>query len=573
MIARRSHKNEVQAYIDGVLSGSIVVSRLVRLCVERHVADLKSAAERGFVFDASKAEEAIDFANFCRPSKGEWADEPLILAPWQKFIVWVVFGWRRKSDGMRRFRKVYISLGRKNGKSTMCAYLALLLFAFDNPIEPGAEVYVAATKEKQACIVHGEAARMVKRDPSLRKLISSNKNNLSILSNDSVFIPLGSDSDKTDGLNPSAVIKDELHAWREQHRGLHEKLSTGGGSRRQPLEIAITTAGDEKSLIWKQEHDFATRCVESVVSGEVFSDTLFAFIACIDKDDDPLDEAVWPKANPNIDISIKRDYLRDLANSASKDPTKLNEWLRYHVNVQVTSSEKAITPELWALGADPLSPLEHVGSHGAFDLARSQDFASAAIVVPFAAYGVDELGNPTKRYEIKQQSWTCEESDINLEAEPFRTWIRDGRLKVHEGDDIDFEDIEDTLVSWSKLYDVRTWAYDPTFAHQMGQRMLNKHGRQVFPFTQSHRYYNEPIRSFMKALRDGRVCHGNDPCLAWQAGNLCIRKNARDEWMPDKVGSLGKIDAMVAVLMAYSECLFSDKTGKSIYSTPGNLAL
>ncbi len=202
------HKADVDAYIKGVMSGKIVTGRLVRLAVQRHVEDLKHAGERGFEFKQGPAHDAIEFAAICRHSKGEWAGQVLVLEPWQKFVVWCIFGWRRKRDGMRRFRKAYLSMGRKNAKSTTCSYLALLLFAMDSPIEAGAEIYVAATKEAQACIIHSEAARMVKQSPSLKSIISAHKNNLSIQSNDSFFRPLGSDSDKTDGLNPHGVFKD-----------------------------------------------------------------------------------------------------------------------------------------------------------------------------------------------------------------------------------------------------------------------------------------------------------------------------------------------------------------------------
>lgn len=455
--------------------------------------------------------------------------------------------------------------------SVFCSYLALLLFAFDNPLEAGAEIYVAATKEQQACIIHSEAARMVRQSPSLKKLIVSHKNNLSIPSNDSFFRPLGSDSDKTDGLNPHGVFKDELHAWQERHRGLHEKLSTGGASRRQPLEVTITTAGDDKSVLWKEENDFASRCVESVINGDIVSDTQFAFVACIDKDDDPFDEANWPKANPNLGVSCKLAYLREKANDAQKDATKLNQFLRYYCNIQVSSTEKAIDAELWKLGAGPLSDLTGRECHGGFDLGRSRDFAAIAVVVPFDDTDAD--GGECKRFELKVQSWTCEKAELPLENEPFRSWIKAGLLKVSDNDDVDFADVEATILAWSKLYDVKTWAYDPTFAQQMGQNLLNVHGLQIFPFTQTARYYNEPIRKFLTALRSGLVRHGNDSCLTWQAGNLCIRKNAKDEWMPDKGDSLGKIDGMVSVLMAYSECLFAEKSGPSIYSSPGELAL
>ena len=193
---------DVGAYIDGVLSGEIVVGRNVRLAVERHVADLKDADARGYYFDDDIAAEACEFFPAgCRHSKGKWAGQPFHLAPWQLFIVWCVFGWRRKADKFRRFRKVYISIGRKNGKSTWCAALGLLLLVFDNPKEEGPEVFCAATKEAQACIVFNEAKRMRRSSPSLRNVTEVFTKSITHL--DGFFEPSGSDSETTDGLNPS----------------------------------------------------------------------------------------------------------------------------------------------------------------------------------------------------------------------------------------------------------------------------------------------------------------------------------------------------------------------------------
>src|SRR5690606_8425091 len=133
------------------------------------------------------------------------------------------------------------------------------------------EIYCAATKEDQAKILFSEATRMVEKSPPLRKRITHKKGVSRLIneSDHSFFRPIGSDSDSTDGFNPHGVLKDELHAWRERHRGLHEKLSTGGAYRRQPLEWIITTAGDDRSQIWIEEQEYAVRVLESVLTGEV----------------------------------------------------------------------------------------------------------------------------------------------------------------------------------------------------------------------------------------------------------------------------------------------------------------
>ena len=159
----------VQQYMDDVMSGTQVACKWVRLAVERQMRDLETGSERGLHFDEAAGQHAIEFFGFLKHSKGEWAGNPVHLEPWQQFILWVIFGWKRE-DGTRRFRTTYEEVARKNGKSTIGAGIGLYLMVADG--EPGAEVYSAATKKDQAKITHSEATRMVKASPFLRKRIT-----------------------------------------------------------------------------------------------------------------------------------------------------------------------------------------------------------------------------------------------------------------------------------------------------------------------------------------------------------------------------------------------------------------
>lgn len=552
MICVNDHSREVQSYIDGVLSGDVLTSRLVSFAVQRHASDLKQARRKRYPykFESRYANEAIDFIELCPQSKGRWAGQLLKLEAWQKFIVWCVFGWRRKKDGTRRFRKAFITLGRKNGKSTLCAALALLLMLFDNPLEGGAEVYVVATKEEQARIVHEEAKRMVRRSLDLGSHAEVFTKAITSTRNDGSFKPLGSDSDQS-GFNPHGVIKDELHAWRDRHRNLFDEMSTGGASRAQPLEIIITTAGDDKSNIWKEELDYATRIVEAVETGEAVNDTVFAYIACLDKNDDPFDESLWIKANPNIGVSVSLEYLREQAAEAKGKPTSLNAFLRYHCNICTTSHERAILPDLWNAGG--VDELTHGDlAFGGIDLGRSDDFAALAIV----SRGEDD------KIRVWAESYTCQERSKELRTAEVQSWIDRGFLVEHDGDAIDFTAIEDRIVELSRQVRIVNWASDPTFAGQLLQRLQSLHGLQVYEFLQTARSYNEPIRSFLRELKAGNVMHGRDPCLTWQSRNITIRRNAMDLWMPEKGVGWQKIDALVASLMAYAGIVYHKTLGK-----------
>lgn len=600
-----THRQIVANYVDGVTSGRIVTGRLARLAVWRYLDDLEHAGQRGYEFKESYANEFLDFQPLCCHTQGEWDRKPFIASPWQTFIDWNIFGWRRKDDGTRRFRKDYEEIARKNGKTTRCGPKCFYLSFMDNPIEQGGQGYCAATKEDQAKLLFDELKRMIEVSPGLRPYCNSFQRRITFPSTQSYMQVLGSDSKGQDGYNPHFIVRDELHAWQERHRGLAEKLDTGFGSRRQPLMITITTAGDENSIIWIEEHEYAERVLESVITGEIVDDTFFAFICSIDyreadcfrckgedcpwcggtgtiPADDPFDENVWPKANPNIGISAKIDRIRELANEAKHKPTSLNKLLRYYLNVRVSSTAKLITAETWAACRGKLSDWSTATTiHGAFDLGRRNDMAGAAVVAQFNE--TDDDGVEFQRYEIRGKAWTCENRDDEVKTEQVARWIRDGLLEECDGNQVLFSEIEDWMVAHTPIYGIKTWAYDPSFATVIGQNLQEVHGLQVFPFTQAPVHYNEPTRTLERLVKqvnivDGKavrgITHDGDPVLSWMMCNLIVRKNAKDQWMPDKGASPQKIDLAVSGLMALSECLFVSRDTSDTWNfKPGTLGL
>lgn len=556
MIAAATPKDEVTSYIDGVMSGEIVVGRLVKLAVERHLADLKNAEERGYYFDEEIARDSVDFFPLvCHHSIGEWDGLPFTLSPWQQFAVWCIQGWRRRKDGTRRFRKAYISVARKNGKTTFCAGLAAELLYADEPFEPGAQIYMTATKVEQAAIMYEECRRMVEASPSLRKRTKIRKapRSLNYEQFASRLCPIATDNN-LDGLNPSAVFRDEYHEWREKHRGASEKLSSGGGSRRQPLDMIITTAGDDHSQLWIEEDDYAVKVLESVISGNIVDDRMFALVYRIDDNDDPFNEDVWIKANPNLGVSVKIDFLREEANQAKQKPSETNKFLRYYCNKRVAACAREITAEMWAKGNKPLTIEPGAYGYGGVDLARSNDWSAIACMFP-----IKDKDGVVVRYELFTKTWTCRHGRFRIDREPFRQWISDGRLIVCPGDQIDFAEIEREIVRLNNLYSIRNWSYDPAWSRELMQRLNGKHGVEVFPFSQSHTKYNEPCVRFVKDLCAEKIYHGGCPVLEWQASNLIYDRNSEKLSRPDKSNQASKIDGIVASLMAFGGCLYEER--------------
>lgn len=605
------HKADVDAYIAGVLDGSIVTGRLERLAVHRHVTDLEKAGDRGFYFDERLASKAIEFAKFCCHFKGDMAGKPFSMRPEQKFVTWCLFGWRQKSDGLRRFRQAQLEVGRKWGKSFYASYLACKLSLADDPPERGSEGLCVATKVEQGKQVFETADKMIRRSPALmkRSKLTPSTYLIEFPEVDGKFQLIASDSKTVDGFNPHFIIKDEEHAWREHHRGLAQTLKSGFGARSQPITITITTYGDDESLIWQENHDYAVKCLESVISGDIHDDTWFAFICALDyrdKDsqptpcfkckgescpwcdgagvlpvDDPYDERVWRKANPGIGtlpgFTPKLARMRESATEA-KNGINTNEFFQKNLNIRVAAKNKFVLPEAWNAGKGEIS-VTGVTGHGGLDLGRTHDFSAIAAVFPFRE--TDDDGSDFVRYEAITKTWTVENRPRELQLPMIQRWIDGGHLIASPGEAVDFMDVEESILEWHRDYIIRTWAYDKTYAQQMAQR-IEAEGLEPFSFTQSPKFYTEPISELLKIIGKTRKVNGVDvplfkhngnPCLAWQAGNLTVERNSRGEMMPDKSMGKNKIDAMVALLMAFSECLYHQGDSVDGYYLTNSLAL
>jgi len=552
------------AYLKGVKSGSIVASKWVRLAVARHAADIRASRRKAFVFkfDAKRSAQVVAFIECLEHSTGEFDGRPFVLEPWQVFIIYSLFGWVHKKTGFRRFREAFVTIARGNGKSPLAAAILLVLFLFDQPREPRAEIKCCATEREQAYIVWSECKRFIEGNDTLKMLCdiyggrgrATLNNTILDKRTHGTLVPLGKEAATKDGFNLHAYVIDEIHAFKEEHRELLEKLATAMGKRRQPLAVTITTAGSDRSTIWREQYDHA----KAVTEGVYDDPAQFAFLAEIDPGDDPHDPANWPKANPNLGVSVKPDYLHRESEMARHNATKRHTFLRYHCNQLVSSLTKAISPEIWKRGTKPLPDLTGKPCHLGLDLGWRNDLASLAAMWP--------LGD--NQYALKCWSFIPSEADRDLTRPPWSEWIANKSLRVTDGNTTDIEAIVSLILELRTAHDVRSLALDPNNARAIATRLVNEHGMEVFEFFQTCAKYNEPIQEFLSRLESGDIFHAGDGLLGWSANNLVLKTDSRDYSMPAKQKSREKIDPMVATFMAFSECLFGEAQG-SIYEAQG----
>jgi len=545
-----AHEREVLRYCEDVLSGKIVAGQLVHASVRRFLADMETGRERGLYFDYADANRTIDFVQLLKHSTGEFDGQLFILRPWQKFIFWSLFGWKREATRKRRFRDAFLSMGRGNGKSPMAAAILNRLCFLES--EARAQLKCAAVERDQARAVFDEAAAQIKSSEFLRKKCDFWKNSLVFRSLGSSIVPLGGEGKSKDGFNLHGFVADEIHAWTEEHKELWSKLETAMGKRKQPLAIVITTAGSDRSTLWIRIYTHSVQ----VVTGVFPDDAHFSMIYEVDSDDvrdekgrilSDFSEECFQKANPNLDISVQRDFLLRFSARAAVDPVAKADFLRYHLNTRVRDAQKVISPAMWLKGCGPLPDLGRLAGHSGLDLGWRDDLASF-----YECFAL-----PNHRFALRGWSWIPAHGRRELSAPPWSDWIADWHIVATPGSATDVDSIEAFVLGECAAGRVKSVAADPSNARASLQHFQPK--VKTFEFDQTARNYNEAVREFLKALSEGRILHGDDPVLAWAADNLVLRTNSAGLVMPDKQKADEKIDPIVAAIMAFAGCLYQSQ--------------
>jgi phage terminase large subunit-like protein len=519
-------QDPVTAYAWDVLHNKTRACRFVQLACERHFWDLERGGARGLNWRPDIALHRIWFFGLLRHSKGEWAGRPLILEPWQKFVVGSVFGWQRE-DKTRRFRTAYEEVPRKNGKSCMLAGIGINALVGDD--EPGAEVYTAATRREQAHIILDEAKRMVRSSPGLTNAIHLFRNSMTVDRTASKFEALSADARTLDGLNPSVVLIDELHKHR--NREVLDVLDTAMGSRRQPLLWTITTAGDDHpETVYAQERDYAERVLENVIH-EDDADSHFVFITTVDKDDRWDDPLAWAKANPNLGVSVKLDDLKRQARKAANSPGALVEFKRLRLNLRTASADRFVDMDVWnkntfcppntrpwSYCTQMTEELRGRRFYGGIDLSAKIDISAWIKLFPPEADG--------ERWKIQGRFWMpaeAIEARSDRDQVQYRRWVHEGWIDACAGNTIDQNDVKQAVLDDCKAYNAESVAYDPWNAAQL-TLMLQDEGVPVVEFIQGVKSYTAPTKELEVMLLGHKLDHGNNPVLKWMAANLAVQK-------------------------------------------------
>jgi phage terminase large subunit-like protein len=500
------------------------------------------------------SERVIKFIEtFCTHVKGEWARKPFILDDWQKTdIIDPLYG-TLNDFGLRQYRTAYIQIPRKNGKSNLIAALGLYHLFADK--EPGAEVIVAAGDRSQAGIIHEIQKQMVMNSPILSKKCKVYRNSI-VLNDDSSFIQaISADANTKHGYSISCCLFDEVHT--QPNRELWDVLTTATGARRQPLTLAITTAGHDKQSICYELYDYARKVKEGIIDDASFLPVLYE----TEDGDDIHNEQTWRKVNPGLGTSLKLEYIQQQSDKAKQLITYENTFRRLHLNQWTSSEEKWVSDEDFMSGCTDFNPEDFHGMEawGGLDLAATEDITAFVLIIP------DGDG-----FKVILKAWVTEAAVIRRRGRTgadYDAFVRKGLLTVTDGNSTDYRILRRDIIEMCEEYNVKGIAFDRWNSSTLIPDLVDD-GLECYPFGQGFASMSAPVKNLEILIRSGNLDHGGNELLRWMCSNIQIKKDPAENLKFDKAKSSDKIDGMVALAMAMGQYMIDradDKDEDTIY--------
>jgi phage terminase large subunit-like protein len=529
-------------------------------------------------FDCKLARKATQFfPEQLRHVKGAKTGQPFILEPWEQAIIANLFGWINKRTGLRRYRKCFILVGKKNGKSPLCAGIIDYLLFEDG--EPGAEIYGAASKYDQASLVWTHASGMIRQNAALSARAHVFKGQSKAIEvgqpgdpNYATYKVISSDSLGSHGFNIHAVVIDELHTF--QDGDLVDSLEAATGARRQPLIVYITTKDFDRVSVCNEKETYA----KSVRDGTLPTpdlEFLPVIYAVEDENANWKDPKVWALANPNLGVSIYLKSLESECKEAVEMPRKENTFKRLHLNMRTAQETKWLSLDTWR--ACILTPGDPEGrfkpealagrkAYVALDLSSTSDITSTCVVFPPAAET-----EPFLAYWKFYVPADNVEKRVRRDKVPYDVWAKQGFITLTPGNVIDYSYIRQDLYKICESHSVQTIVFDRWGFEALRQQMVGEGVPEglFVSFGQGFASMSPAMKTVERLLPSKRLLFADNPVVLWMARNIAVQTDAAGNVKPSKEASGEKIDGLVALIMALGAMSTVPEKRGSVYEDRG----
>ena len=539
----------------------------------------------GFGFDEQAAGYAIGWMQQrLKFAKGRNARKHFKLERWEQAIVANLFGWKGQNDGLRRFNEAFIYVAKKNGKTALVA--ALLLYVISTDALMGAELYSAASSRDQAALIFSHAAGMVRQSPPLKKKLrvygDKGGSQMKSIVHDAEMASykcLSADANTADGANVHFAAIDELH--RHKTPELADVLQQSTGEDPEPLVIYTSTADYNRESLCNTTLQQARKVRDNPgdPAKPGYDPRFLPALYEAAKDDDWTDPEVWAKANPNLGVTVSREFLQRQVQKAQEEPSKINTVKRLHLNIITDADEAWLSMDKWdqcstadeyagpGEDSDPVAwreaMLEQLAGRPAIatlDLSSTDDLTCLMLLFP------DDGNVAIPFFWMPRDNAHVREREHKV---PYLTWADQGFIDMTEGDYVDQDFVLHRMMDVCDRFAIPEVALDRWMARQITSTCINR-GIQVVEFGQGYAEMSPPAKRLETLIPAGELDHGDNPILRWMAANAMIRRDPADNIKPDKAKSADKIDGIVALVMAVGRGMHHAQQG-SVYETPGQL--
>jgi phage terminase large subunit-like protein len=538
--------NWPREYLKAIESGTEVVSLKVKTVYQREVAWMDDP-DFSFYFDEDAGQKPIDFIErFCRHYEGEWAGQQIKLELFQKAKIQLVYGWKEKDTGYRRFREVIDIRGRKNGKSTETAAVELYSLVADG--EGGAQIWCTANKKDQAKIIFNSAVAMFQQSPDLKTILKKRQSDIYFPATFSLLGAQASDTKTMDGLNAHFFSQDEWHEAKT--RKIYDVMKQSQSTRRQPLAWLISTNGFVREGFFDDRYDYATQ-VALWCDGYEDYRTL-PLIYELDAREEWSNPDCWQKANPGLGTIKSVQALTQWVEDAKRDSTALPTVLTKDFNIPENSSTSWLPYEACVNETVvPMEFLENSYAVGGCDLSATTDLTCATLLIKKPN---DDNLYVLQKYFLPESRVDVVESNSAREA-PYKLWADQGWLHICDGATVDYRAVTQWFVDMVKEHDIRPlWvAYDRALAGYWVEEMQG-YGFEMERIAQGPYTWTYPMKRLGGMLEEHKIIYNNNPILRWCLTNTGVKTTNRDgiqSIQPVKTSATKRIDGMVSLLNAF----------------------
>lgn len=537
-------------YAENCLNGSNLCCESVYNACKRFLNDLDNP---NFEFRTDKVEECFRFFSCLKHFKGASAGNPFLLEPWQKFILANLLGFYRKDTGTRRFRQSYIEVPRKNGKTALISALAMRMLLD----EKGAEIILASPSYKQSTIAFEFCQKFSKNLDPKGKSFKTYRDNIKLPETDSKLFCVASDANRLDGFNPSFAIIDEFHQSPDSK--VLNALIQGMNNRPSAMACIITTAGVDNTSPCYLMHQ---ECIE-ILKGLKQNDSFFSIIYSLDKNDDWENSDCWKKAVPNLGITVYEHALKDLVERSKGNPTEEAHTKTKNFNLWQSVSEEWI-PESYILDCSvdmDFKDFAGCETYMGIDLSSTSDLTA----VSYLMLKCEELYLKTEYY------LPAETVRTSPNKEKYSAWVKEGYLKMTQGNVVDYDIILKDILDRMKLLRIQKIAYDQYNATQFAINATSQ-GLPLQPFSQSLFNFNKPTKEINRKILSNTIKLDNNPINRWCFNNAVLKYDYNGNCKPIKGNNSStsfksnKIDGVIAMIQALGVFMETPRFTGSIFT-------